>query len=178
MVSGEWNGVRSSLTLYGRARKARRYVISPQSPTSHMGSRTPAGRAYFAWPSLLRSASWPFPVEAMHPELDQRDIKAAAYGFRLVRTLTKKKRRRDDNRQARRAYTPGPGYPACHLLIREGSVEKTPRAPIQEASINVSAASASPGKDCPRPRRAGGYPSSPRSRRQSWSPPRWSRRGR
>lgn len=62
--------------------------VDPERVLSDAGFFGTAGRAYFAWPSLLRSASLPFPVEAMHPDLDQRDIKAAAYGFRLVRTLT------------------------------------------------------------------------------------------
>lgn len=62
--------------------------VDPGNLLSDAGVFGSSSGSYFGWPSLLRSGRLPFPVYAMHPDVDQRAIKAAAYGFRLVRTIT------------------------------------------------------------------------------------------
>lgn len=62
--------------------------IDPARVISSAGIFGASGGPFFSWPSLMRSAKSPLWQGLLNQNYDQRIVKGAGLGFRLVRTLT------------------------------------------------------------------------------------------
>lgn len=64
--------------------------VDPGKILSNAGIFGSAGGLYFIWPSSMRSAALPLPIDLLYPGYDQRILKGVGSGFRLVRTISEK----------------------------------------------------------------------------------------